>query len=365
MMSRWEKWRLVLGPAAEPEIPLGASSARAMDEALSYAFEGGASLDPSRPYLPKDLPEWLARIREIFPKESVAFLQREALERRNLRALLSEPETLSTLERNLDLVKTLLAAKDLIPERAKEVARQIVREVAAEIRRKLEIEIRTSVVGALRRQRRSPLPIFRNIDWRRTIDRNLKHWIPERRIVIPERFHFRANEIRRREWTVILLVDQSASMAESVVYSSLFASILASLDVLRTHLVLFDTSIVDLTPHLADPVDLLFGARLGGGTDIARAVAYGASLVDTPARTIFVLVSDLHEGGDRDLLLRRLRAIAESGVKALCLPALTEEGRAAYDAEMAREIAELGVVLFAGTPTRLVQVMRNILQGAS
>lgn len=355
------KWRLVLGRAAEPQIPLGNDPRlAALDRALSFVYD--ASLAPSQPSVPADLAEWLARIREFFPQEVVALVQNDAIERRNLRQLLFEPEALASLDRNLDLVKTIVAAKDLLPARARDVAREIVREVAARLRAKLETSVRTSIVGALRRNRRSAIPVYRNIDWKRTIEKNLRHWIPDRRLLVPERFHFSANELRRREWKVILLVDQSGSMATSVIHSSILASVLASLDVVRTHLVLFDTSIVDLTPHLVDPVDLLFGARLGGGTDIAQAVEYGQSLVDAPERTIFVLITDLFEGGDRDVLLRRLTALVESRVRTFCVLALTDDARASYDADLAREVAALGVPTFAATPQSLVDLLGGALR---
>lgn len=352
------KWRLVLGPSAGGPIP--DARLAAIDRTLSFVYD--ASLAPSAPSVPADLAEWLAKIREFFPKEVVALVQNDAIERKNLRRLLFEPEALATLDRNIDLVKTLLAAKELIPARARDVAREIVREVAAKLRAKLETSVRTAVVGALRRNRRSAIPVYRNIDWKRTIERNLRHWLPDRKVLVPERFHFSANELRRREWKVILLVDQSGSMAASVIYSSVIASVLASLDVVKTHLVLFDTSIADLTPHLADPVDLLFGARLGGGTDIAQAVEYGQGLVEAPERTLFVLITDLYEGGDREVLLRRLATLVESRVKTLCVLALSDDARASYDADLAREVAALGVHTFASTPGALVDRIGEALR---
>lgn len=347
------RWRLILG---EGDAPLEAREA-AIDAALAPVY--GASLDPSRPALPAELADWLARIRELFPEETVAIVQADAIERRGWN-LLAEPETLSRLEPTVDLVRLILEAKDAIPARARDAARAVVRALADRLRARLETGLRASIVGAIRRNRRSPAG---DVDWRRTIDRNLRHWQPARRILVPERFHFRVREARRRDWSVILLVDQSGSMAESVIHSSIVASVLASLDVVRTHLLLFDTSVVDLTEHLSDPVDLLFGARLSGGTDIAGAVARASRLVETPERTVFVLVTDLREGGDRAALLARLDALVRGRVKAMCVLALADDGRAAYDAELARDVAAVGVPAFACTPQGLVDAVARALEG--
>lgn len=240
----------------------------------------------------------------------------------------------------------------------------IVSEVVEDLRRKLETSVRTSILGAVRRNKTSPLKIARNIDWHRTIRTNLRGFDPKRKQLVPERFHFFANQRRRHDWDVLLLVDQSASMAESVVYASVMAAIFASLDVLGTRLVLFDTEVVDVTAHLFDPVEILFSAQLGGGTDIHRAVAYAEeNILERPERTILILISDLFEGGDRDALIARMRRIAESKVRVFVLLALSDSGAPAYDHELARALANLGIPSFACSPKRLVDVMAQAIKG--
>ncbi len=359
-----ERWRLILGSAAEPAAPLPPGRGAEVDTVLSAVYGGGASLDPSRPSIPRDLADALAKIRELFPRDVATIVQADALERRGWSRLLAEPEVLGTLDRNLDLVRFILAAKDSMPARARDLAREIVREVASRLRERLETGTRSSIVGALRR-RPSPVPVAANVDWRRSIERNLKNWIPDRRILIPERIHFRTRELRRRDWTLILLVDQSASMAESLIHSSIVASVFASLQLLRTHLLLFDASVVDMTPHLEDPVDILFGARLGGGTDIARALAHAARLVETPERTIVVLVTDLREGGEPSALRTALERLAHDRVQTLCVLALSDDGRALYDPDVAREVAALGIPAFACTPRALVDAVSHALAGGA
>jgi uncharacterized protein with von Willebrand factor type A (vWA) domain len=158
-------------------------------------------------------------------------------------------------------------------------------------------------------------------------------------------------------------VDQSGSMGTSIIYSSLMAAIFASINVLKTNLIFFDTEIADMTPYLTDPVDIIFGARLGGGTDIAKAVTYAAGLIENPEKTIFLLITDLYEGGKAEVLLQKLAELVESKVKTLCLLALTDSGRVSYDHEMAKKVTALGVYTFGCTPKKLITVIERILKG--
>lgn len=370
------RWRLALGPGAErvgpgfglealkdgaASLDIEPSRLGELDEALSFVYEErSSSLGGSKPYIPK----WLEAIREFFRHDVVALVQKDAIDKKGLMQLLFEPETLPLLEKNVELVATLISAEGLIPDQAREAARQIVREVVEELKKKLDATVRTAILGALRRDRSSPLRVLRNLDYRRTIRANLKGWDAAQRRIVPDRLHFWANQKRRHEWDVVLLVDQSGSMAESVVYSSIMASIFASLDVLRTRLFFFDTEVVDVTPMLVDPVDVLFSAQLGGGTDINRAIAYAqANVIERPSRTLLLLVTDLFEGGNRQELLGRMRQLVDSQVKALCLLALSDSGRPAYDHELARELSALGVPSFGCTPRLLVDVIDRVLRG--
>ena len=264
----------------------------------------------------------------------------------------------------MELVATLMSAQGLIPDKAKEIARAMVRDVVDDLRKKLETETRTSILGAVRRGTTSPLRIARNLDWKRTIEKNLKGWDKEKRRLVPEQFYFWANQRKRHEWDVVLVVDQSGSMGESVVYSSIMAAIFASLDVLRTRLLFFDTEIVDMTPVLVDPVDVIFGARLGGGTDIHRAVAYASDhFVERPAKTLFILITDLFEGGNQDALMNRMQRLVESKVKVITLLALNDSGKPSYDHQNAARLEALGVPCFGASPKMLVAVMERLMKG--
>lgn len=373
------RWRLALGPGAEQTLPasaldrlaglpgaggLGMSPAELgeLDQVLGFVYDqqGPRGAGATRPYLPK----WLAALRGFFRHDVVAMVQQDAVERRGLTELLFQPETLPYLEKNVELVATLVAAKHLVPDQAKDLARQIVREVVDDLRRQLETQVRSAILGAVRRDQHAPLRSLRNLDWHRTIKKNLGRWDAERRRLVADRLYFWKNQRRRHEWDVVLLVDQSGSMAESVVYAAVIAAIFASLDVVRTRIAFFDTEVVDATPLLVDPVDLLFSAQLGGGTDIDRAVAYArARMIERPDRTLLVLITDLYEGGDAGSLVARLRELVESRVKTLCVLALTDHGRPSYDHELAREVTAVGVPCAGCTPRLLVDVVAAMMRG--
>ena len=371
------RWRLALGPEAEKASPeLGLRTLRQcgagldgvdgerladFDEALGFAYDesrkGGTS--GSKPYLPK----WLGLLREFFTKDVIALVQKDAIERKNMTELLFEPETLPLLDKNVDLVATLMSARGLVPDKAKDVARQIVKEVVDDLRKQLESEVRTALLGAARRNSESPLKLARNIDWKKTIHKNLRGWDTDRRRLVPDRIYFWSNQRRRHEWDVVIAVDQSGSMAQSVVYSSVMAAIFASLDMLRTLLLFFDTEIVDVTPVLVDPVEVLFASQLGGGTDINRAVAYVQEhFIENPEKTIFLLITDLYEGGDATSLVARVRTLCESKVKVLVLLALSDGGKPSYDHQLAAQLSALGAYCFGCTPKLLVKVVERIMK---
>lgn len=370
------RFRLALGPGADSVsarfglgklgagasgLGLGEGQLGELDDALSFVYgERSASLDRSRPYI----PQWLATLRAFFRQDVVALVQKDAIEKKGLTQLLFEPETLPFLEKNVELVATLLSAKGLIPDQAREAARAIVHEVVEEVRRKLESEMRTAVLGTVRRDRTSPLKVMRNLDWKRTIRHNLKGWDSAGKRLVPDRFFFWANQRKHHEWDVSILVDQSGSMAESVVYSSIMAAIFASIDVLRTRLLFFDTEVVDVTPLLVDPVDVLFTAQLGGGTDINRAVAYAQqNFLERPEKTIFLLISDLFEGGNQAELLVRMRQLVDSKVKVICLLALSDSGTPSYDHDVASRLREMGIPCFGCTPSLLPRVIERVMKG--
>lgn len=368
------RWRLALGPEAEHSLPglslgamgmlgdLGGERLGDLDGALEFVYGTGkqGGRGGSAPYIPK----WLGALREFFNHEVVALVQKDAIQRRGLTQLLFEPETLPFLEKNVELVATIISARGLIPDQAKAIARQVVREVVDELRKKLETEVRTAIIGALRRDRHSPLKVLRNMDFRRTIRANLKGWDAANKRLIPEHLYFWANQRRHHEWDVSILVDQSGSMGESVVYSSVMAAIFASLNVLKTRLAFFDTEIADVSHLLVDPVDVIFSTQLGGGTDINRAVAYAEqNFFERPEKTIFILITDLYEGGNAEEMLARMRRLVESRVRTICLLALSDHGKPSYDHENARRLTEIGVPCFGCTPKLLVRVMEKLMRG--
>ena len=358
--QRLRRWRLVLGTDGDGErSPLSGADA-AMDSALAALYDadsqggaGGLGGEPRGAGLGGSAPRvarWLGDIRTYFPSTVVQVMQRDAVERLHLHQLLLEPELLDAVEPNVHLVGTLMSLNRVMPETTKATARAVVRRVVEQIEARVADRTRSAVSGSLNRAARASRPRLRDIDWNATIRANLAHYLPEHRTVVPQRLvgYGRNRQVVARD--VVLAIDQSGSMAESVVYASVFGAVLASMRSLRTSLVVFDTEVVDLTELLADPVDVLFGTQLGGGTDINRAIAYSQSLITRPADTLFVLISDLYEGGIRDEMLKRIAAMIAAGVQVVVLLALSDSGAPSYDHENAAALAALDVPAFACTP---------------
>jgi len=322
-----------------------------------YDSDRSAGLGSSSP----NINRWLGDIRHYFPKAVVRVMQKDALERLGLQQLLMEPELLESVEPDVHLVASLLSLSRVIPAKTRETARQVVRKVVQELERKLATPLIQAVRGSLNKATRTNRPRPGEIDWDRTIRKNLKNYLPERKTIVAERL---VGWGRRRSSLrdILLCVDQSGSMATSVVYSGIFGAVLATIRAVSTRMIVFDTAVVDLTEELQDPVDLLFGTQLGGGTDINRALAYCQQLITRPTQTILVLITDLYEGGNADDMIRRVASLRSAGVQMICLLALNDQAAACFDERNAAKLAALGVPAFACTPDQFPDLMAAAIQ---
>ena len=369
--ERMRRWRMVLGggEADATGVDLGGDDVR-IDAAMGAVYDntgdprqrGRASgrsggLGRSAPRVAR----WLGDIRTYFPKPVVQVMQRDAIERLDLRQLLLEPELLETVEPDIHLVTLLIELNHLLPDETRATARLVVARVLADLERRLTDRTRVAVHGALARANRARRPRPGDIDWLRTVHANLRHYQPDYGTVIPERLVGFGRRRRSLAKDVVVAVDESGSMADSVVYASLFAAVLSQLPSLRTHLIAFDTSVTDLTPMLHDPVDVLFGVQLGGGTDIAAALGYCRRLITRPDDTVLVLISDLFEGGNAELMRTRVAHLVRSGVTVLCLLALSDEGSPVHDHHAAADLVALGATVMASTPDQFPDVLAAAL----
>ena len=368
--ERLRRWRLVLGKNAGEGMGSGQGDANDASFALSgrdlgmdgvlealYDSERSAGLGSSSP----NVARWLGDIRTYFPSSTVRVMQQDALERLNLTQMLLEPEILEHVDADVHLVASLLTLSKIIPEKTKDTARQVVRKVVEELERKLANPLLQAVRGSLNRATRTQRPRANEIDWDRTIRANLKNYLPEHGTVVAERligYGHKRSSLR----DIVLCVDQSGSMATSVVYSGIFGAVLASIRAVSTRMVVFDTAVADLTDDLQDPVDLLFGTQLGGGTDINRALAYCQQVITRPAQTILVLITDLYEGGNRNEMLQRAGELVASGVQVICLLALSDKGTPSFDQHNASVLAGMGVPSFACTPDLFPDLMAAAIQ---
>ncbi|WP_151734691.1 VWA domain-containing protein [Paenibacillus tengchongensis] len=375
------RWRLILGQEAEQalsqSVPGGSveltEEELIMDAALAAIYGGENAEDPAAQGRGKGagsgrsavhLSKWLGDVRSLFPDDVVSVIQNDAMERKGWKELLLEPELLASVKPDIALVGTLLSLKGKIPEKTKDTARMLVQSLVDELVKLLETDIRQAVTGALNKRQHSPLPSLSGLDWKLTINRNLKNYDRERRIVIPERMYYFDRSRRSKEWTIIVDIDQSGSMADSVIWASIVASIFASIPALNTRVVAFDTEIVDLTEQCGDdPVDMLFGIQLGGGTDIHKSVKYCEQFITEPRKTLFIIVSDLYENGNQAGLVRRMRELREAGVRTMTLLALSDEGKPSYDERLAAQLSRDGTPCFACTPAVLPALVEGALKG--
>lgn len=359
--SRLRKWRMILGQQADPKdsVELESEEMQGMDNALDALYDSDrqGGLGSSSP----NVNRWLGDIRKYFPASMVQIMQKDALERLELERLLLEPELLAAIEPDVELVGTLLSLNKVMPQKTRETAREVVRKIVKDLEKKLKNPFHEAIKGSLNRAVVNRRPKSNEIDWHRTIRANLKNYQPEIQAIIPEilRGYGKKGQSLKH---VILLLDQSGSMATSIVYASVFGAIMASLRSVKTHLVVFDTAVVDLTAKIEDPVDLLFSTQLGGGTDINKALAYTQSLVEQPSDTILVLISDLYEGGSSREMLKKVRNLKQSGLQFISLLALNDQGAPMYDKEIAGQFANLDIPTFSCTPDKFADLMASAIK---
>jgi Mg-chelatase subunit ChlD len=363
MEERIRKWRLILGKQSNPEEDVTLKGEEgALDQVLEALYDADrkGGLGSSAP----NVNRWLGDIRKYFPKSIVQVMQKDALERLGMKRMLMEPELLDAVEPDVHLVSTLLSLNKVIPSKTRESARAVVRKVVEDLEKRLRNPLQEAIKGAISRSVRNRRPKPNEIDWNKTIRKNLKHYQADHQAIIPENLigYGRKGQSLRN---VILLVDQSGSMATSMVYAGVFGAVMASLKSIKTHMVVFDTAVVDLTEELDDPVDLLFGTQLGGGTDINRALTYVEGLIQNPTDTILILISDLFEGGNEDELLRRASALKSSGIQFVTLLALNDEGAPSYDKTVAGAFAAMDIPSFACSPDQFPELMATAIKKES
>lgn len=372
-----QRWRLILGQDSgerfsKMNMPALSEEQDLMDRALaaiynrsdSGGFGGGGQGGGHGPSSPQ-ISRWLGDVRTLFDKDLVKIIQNDAMTRCGLKQLIFEPEILENVEPDINLASTILTLKEMIPKRSKDSVREFIKKIVEQINKLMEQDIKRAVTAAVNKRAHSPIPSASALDYKMTISRNLKHYSPKLKTIVPEHFYFfeRSTTSAANRWTVILDIDQSGSMGESVIYSSVVSCILASMSALKTRVVAFDTNIIDLSDKCEDPVDLLYGFQLGGGTDIDKSVIYCQKYIENPKKTLFFLISDLEEGGNRAAFVRRMGEMRASGVTVICLLALADHGKPYYDAQMAQKLSNMGIPSFACSPQKLPELLGKALKG--
>lgn len=371
------RWRLVLGKVAEAHgiSCTGQADAERVEQLVGFLFEtgegqwpskgSGRSADRSAGLEPSQLtvPDWVDALNELFPHQSKEVMQKELIRRRGLAEIMEKPELLEKIEPNLELVKTLLTHRELLNPKTRILARKIIDQVVEELKRKMQVQVEQAITGAIRKDRHSPRKVFRNLDLKTTLRRNLHNFDSRSGKLLVERLFFYAAERKKKPWHAIVVVDQSGSMLESAIFSAVMASIFAELPAVKTSLVLFDTQIVDLSDKVGQPVDVLLSIQLGGGTDITKALMYANTLVRQPQRTIVVLITDFYEGRTESDLVAQTRLMADGGLRLIGLGALGYDARPSYNKATAGKLRKVGMDILVCTPEKLAECMAEIIRG--
>jgi Mg-chelatase subunit ChlD len=359
------RWRLILGRSAESALNVRAGLSAddlAADAALGWLYERGGDLD-ERDIRDRQgglgssdlsVPTWLSEVHRLFPKETIERIEQDAVEKYQIHEVVTNPEVLARIEPNETLLRAVLLTKHLMNPAVLAMARELTAKVVRRLMEKLARTVKQSFHGT-RSRRRSNVKIARNFDPKSTVRKNLAMYdVDQRKLFIRTPLFVSRSRQQMDRWQIILLVDESGSMASSVIHAAVTAACLWGLPSTKTHLCIFDTEVVDLTDRVSDPVETLMKVQLGGGTDIGKAVAYAHGLVENPRRTIVVLVTDFFEGASRDVLVSRVKALCDQGTIVLGLAALDDQANPSYDRDLARRLAGVGAHVGAMTPGELV-----------
>lgn len=378
------RWRLVLGKDAERHGLTfsdgehsgagGAGELQRIEELVGFLFEPGAGYGGANQPGQQErqggpgastmtVPKWVDQVSQLFPNQVKEVMEKELVRRRGISELLEKPELLEKIEPNVDLVKTLLVHKALLNPKARVLARKIISQVVEQLKDKMKLQVEQAINGAIRRDRHAPRRLFRNLDLKTTVKRNLKNYDADTDKLLVERLYFFASEKKRKPWHVIVNVDQSGSMLDSAIFSAVMASIFYELPSIKTSLVLFDTQVVDLSDKVGEPVDVLLSINLGGGTDITQSLQYCRQLVREPSKTIVVTISDFHEGRPEKDLIDQTRVMFDSGIRMIGLGALGYDARPEYNKYTAKKLRKAGMDILVCTPERLAECIGRIIRG--
>ena len=364
------RWRLILGSFSNLEIDNEYSE---IDETLNFLYDreytqnGGYSLDnfnnsnSSKEKSALTVPKWISKVKKLFPKETVEIMQKQALEKYKLTEILTDENILKEIEPNIELLKNILTFKDMMSQNVKKLAYDIVKKTLEEIKNKMEVEIKKVFYGKKLPNSNTTNKIFKNLDIKKTIRYNLKNYDIKNKTIFTYKLFFNQNIKKYNPYNIIIVIDESGSMLDSVIYSSIMASIFANLPYLSIKLIIFDISVVDLSEHIKEPIDILFKVQLGGGTNIAQALEYAKKITFAPDKTIVLLISDLFDSNDYKLMYKNVNDIIESGSKLIVLTSLDYNVNSIYDKEAARYFSKIGAKVGALTPSKLSKWISDII----
>lgn len=355
-----KKWTLILGLDPGTSEDSGdvewTGDERRIHNALKWVYDqDGQGAGKNRNI---QVREWMEDINTYFPTPVSVVLQKDALSRFGLELLLHDDTFIDNIIPDVQLAASIIHMKGILPDTARQKANLIIAKIVDQLTEKLVFASSHAIGRALRSPLPNRKPRLHQVHWPRTILKNLSTYQDKTRTIIPEKLSGKQHRKKTID-TIYILVDQSGSMAESMVYAAIYGAIFASIPAITTHFALFDTEIADMTHLVYDPVELLFTTQLGGGTDIGKALQYAMQTSSNPDRSLLILISDLDETESNSRFHRAAEQAEAAFNKMLVILALNDQGHAIYNKDNARHLTNLDIQCVAATPKEFPELVAN------
>ncbi|MCA1994754.1 MAG: VWA domain-containing protein [Coleofasciculus sp. S288] len=287
-------------------------------------------------------------------------MEGELVDRMALREVLKDDQLANQLTPSMALVEQLLRDKANLSGNALKNAKRLIHEYIDELAEVLRLQVAQTPSGKIDRSV-PPKRVFRNLDLKRTIWKNLTNWNPDEQRLYVDRLYYHHTAKKKTPTRMIVVVDQSGSMVDAMVQCTILASIFAGIPNVDVHLLAFDTRVLDLTPWVHDPFEVLLRTQLGGGTYIYQALVEASQRILEPRNTALVLISDFYEGGSHQVLFDYIKSLKESGLHFIPVGAVTSSGYFSVDQWFRTKLKELGTPILTGSPKKLIQELKKII----
>jgi hypothetical protein len=293
-------------------------------------------------------------------QRALVAMEGDLIKRMALRDLLQDNRLAAQLQPSIGLVEQLLRDKANLSGNALSNARRLIRQYIDELAEVLRLQVAQAVSPKIDRSV-PPKRVFRNLDLDRTIWKNLTNWNAQEQRLYVDRLYYRQTARKKLPTRLIVVVDQSGSMVDAMVQCTILASIFAGLPHVDVHLLAFDTRVLDLTPWVSDPFEVLMRTQLGGGTHIHFALQHAAEKIEDPRRTAVVLITDFYEGGSNQVLLDSIVGLKQSGVQFIPVGSVSSSGYFSVNEWFRSRLKDQGMPVLTGSPKKLIEELKKVI----